>query len=244
MDYNAMVEEIISEMQKEAVEKYRKNFVGFVKTQYKILGVPTAGHIQMRKRFHAKYPDLSIEDRIKLAKILMKSDILEVKGFAYHLIVSHPEGVTKTMPKDFNWLAEGLDNWVSVDTLGYHITGQAWKEGLLTDEMVKSWQKLDNPWMRRLALVSTVPLNREKPGDTKRTLAICTKAVDDHHDAVVKGLSWALRELGKLNPKATGDFIDKYSDRLAARVKREVKNKLTTGLKNPKKKKEILRKAR
>jgi len=235
MDFTALADEVVQEMKKEAVEKYRKNLEGFVKTQYKILGVPTAGHIQMRKRFHAKYPDLSVVDRIKLAKILMKSDMLEARGFAYHLIVSHPEGIARTMPQDLEWLSEGLDNWVSVDTLGYHITGQAWKDGLLTDEMVGSWQKSDSPWMRRLALVSTVPLNREKPGDTNRTLAICREAVDDHHDAVVKGLSWALRELVKVNPKAVEEFLEKYQDRLAARVKREVRNKLTTGLKNPKK---------
>jgi hypothetical protein len=49
-------------------------------------------------------------------------------------------------------------------------------------------------------------------------------------------MSWALRELVVHDPDAVWAFLDKYGDRLAAQAKREVRNKLTTGLKNPRKK--------
>jgi hypothetical protein len=51
---------------------------------------------------------------------------------------------------------------------------------------------------------------------------------------VIKALSWALRELVPWDPDATRRFLADYEDTLAARVKREVRNKLNTGLKNPK----------
>jgi 3-methyladenine DNA glycosylase AlkD len=60
--------------------------------------------------------------------------------------------------------------------------------------------------------------------------------VDDPDDMVVKALSWALRELVVHDPEAVCGFLEEHEDRLAARVKREVRNKLTTGLKNPKRK--------
>jgi hypothetical protein len=53
---------------------------------------------------------------------------------------------------------------------------------------------------------------------------------------VVKALSWALRKLVPYDPKAVREFLATYDERLAARVKREVRNKLTTGLKNPRRK--------
>jgi 3-methyladenine DNA glycosylase AlkD len=56
--------------------------------------------------------------------------------------------------------------------------------------------------------------------------------VDDHDDIVAKAISWALRELIVHDPAAVRDFLERYADQLAARVKREVKNKLETGLKN------------
>jgi 3-methyladenine DNA glycosylase AlkD len=53
---------------------------------------------------------------------------------------------------------------------------------------------------------------------------------------VVKALSWALRELVVHDPDAVRAFLSEHEDVLAARVKREVRNKLTTGLKNPRRK--------
>ena len=50
---------------------------------------------------------------------------------------------------------------------------------------------------------------------------------------VIKAMSWALRELIVHDPKAVRKFLDEHYQVLAARVKREVKNKLRTGLKNP-----------
>ena len=50
---------------------------------------------------------------------------------------------------------------------------------------------------------------------------------------VVKGMSWALRELAKRDPTAVTDFIRDEGAELAPRIRREVTNKLTTGLKAP-----------
>ncbi len=50
---------------------------------------------------------------------------------------------------------------------------------------------------------------------------------------VVKALSWALRELISYDPTALERFLERHTERIAARVRREVGNKLNTGLKNP-----------
>ncbi len=60
--------------------------------------------------------------------------------------------------------------------------------------------------------------------------------VADRDDMVVKAVSWALREVGRQNLLAASKFVDAHTDVLAPRVLREVKNKLQTGLKNPRKK--------
>jgi len=53
---------------------------------------------------------------------------------------------------------------------------------------------------------------------------------------VVKAMSWALRELSKRDAQAVSGFVAEYEDSLAPRVLREVRNKLSSGLKNPRKK--------
>ena len=55
---------------------------------------------------------------------------------------------------------------------------------------------------------------------------------------VVKALSWALRELGKKHPEKARKFLADHRRDLAARVIREVENKLTTGLKNPRRRRQ------
>lgn len=52
-------------------------------------------------------------------------------------------------------------------------------------------------------------------------------------DKVIKALSWAVRALVVHDSEALRAFLSEDEDVLAARVKREVRNKLTTGLKNP-----------
>ena len=42
-----------------------------------------------------------------------------------------------------------------------------------------------------------------------------------------------MRELVVYNARAVQEFLDEHDQVLATRVKREVKNKLRTGLKNP-----------
>lgn len=49
---------------------------------------------------------------------------------------------------------------------------------------------------------------------------------------IVKALSWAMRELSKHDKPVVGNFMEKYNDVLAGRVRREVNTKLKTGRKN------------
>ena len=94
--------------------------------------------------------------------------------------------------------------------------------------------KSDDFWIRRIAIVATVSLNQKArggKGDVKRTLEICKIAVADHEDMINKALSWALRELTKIDKEPVKEFIEKYKDELHPRVIREVNNKLKTGTK-------------
>ncbi len=62
---------------------------------------------------------------------------------------------------------------------------------------------------------------------------VCEALVSDRDDMVVKGMSWALRDLLKRNRQAVEQFLEEHESELASLVKREVRCKLTTGRKNP-----------
>jgi 3-methyladenine DNA glycosylase AlkD len=138
--------------------------------------------------------------------------------------------------RDLEQLGQGINNWAAVDTFAIYLAGPAWRQGQISDARVKSWARSNDRWWRRAALVATVPLNnktRGGKGDPGRTLAICRMLVADKDDMVVKALSWALRELAKREPSAVEVFLAEYEETVMPRVLREVRNKLKTGLKNP-----------
>ena len=93
-------------------------------------------------------------------------------------------------------------------------------------------------------MVATVALNskaRGGVGDTARTLGVCRAVLADRDDMVVKALSWTLRELAKRDHRAVEQFLKAHDGRMAPRVRREVGNKLRTGLKNPRTRRKITR---
>jgi len=121
-----------------------------------------------------------------------------------------------------------------VDCFGCYLSGPAWREGLLTISVIQGWAKSKDRWWRRAALVSTIALSRRAAiGDSAMTVGVCASLASDPDDMVVKALSWALRELAKKHPAEVRRFLEHHQHALAARVKREVQNKIATGLKNP-----------
>jgi 3-methyladenine DNA glycosylase AlkD len=175
---------------------------------------------------------------VETAQHLMRSGSDFAPRFvAYELLNFHKPALASLNAKDLAALGEGMAAWEDVDTFACYVAGPAWRERQISDALVARWAVSPDRWWRRTALVCTVALNnkaRGGRGDLERTLAVCALLVDDRDDMVVKAMSWALRELSKREPQSVRDFVAQYQDRLAARVKREVHTKLTTGVKNPK----------
>lgn len=156
---------------------------------------------------------------------------------AYELINQHPEALSELSMRDVRRLGAPISSWGTVDAFGVDVTGPAWRLGVISDSDVLAWTASPDRWWRRTALVSTVALNtrsRGGTGDVERTLAVCTRLIRDRDDMVVKAMSWSLRSLIHWAPEAVRRFLSQHEDEIAARIKREVTNKLETGLKDPK----------
>ena len=160
------------------------------------------------------------------------------RWLACELVANHPGAFAGLNRKTVEQLGEGIASWYDTDGFGIIIAGTAWRAGLLPDEAVAEWAGSKDMWWRRNALVTTVPLNvaATGKGDAARTLAICRLLLDDRDDMVVKAMSWALRALSVRDPSAAERFLVENEHRLAPRVKRELRHKLATGVKNPRRK--------
>jgi 3-methyladenine DNA glycosylase AlkD len=170
---------------------------------------------------------------------LLAKNLCKEEGFrwiAYELIRGHLAAFESLGPAELEELGRGINSWWTVDAFARTLSGPAWLHRQVSDTLILKWARSSDRWWRRAAVVSTVALNMRSQGghgDVLRTLQICRMLAGDQDDMVAKALSWALRELVVHDPGAVREFLDEHDGEIPALVKREVKNKLRTGLKNP-----------
>jgi len=197
----------------------------------------TPGERAVCRKYSQRLKQAQPEFVLDLARELIQT--YGYRGLAYELIQSHRAAFRSVGEAALEELGRGINSWWSVDSFARTLAGPAWLNGQVSDRLIHRWAHAEDRWWRRAALVSTVALNVRSHGgmgDVPRTLAVCRLLVDDHDDMVAKAMSWALRELVVHDPDAVREFLSEHEQALAARVKREVRNKLATGLKNPQRK--------
>lgn len=175
---------------------------------------------------------------LNLSRELIKKQ--DQRWLAYEIIRNHQATFHKIGKVELEELGQGINSWDTTDAFARILAGPAWLNGQVTDNLIHKWADSEDLWWRRAALVSTVALNKRSQGgkgDVARTLAVCGLLISDHEDMVAKAMSWALRELVVHDPETVNEFLTEHEAELPARVKREVRNKLKTGLKYPKRKK-------
>jgi len=186
--------------------------------------VPTLRAI--RRRWSKKWAGLEPAFVIEGARAL--AGHREYRWIAFELVRFHRAGFASLSDETVSGFAQGLDSWESVDAFGRTLTGPAWAAGSISDALVGGWARSSDRWLRRAALVTAIEI-----GSDDRAIALCRHLAADRDDMVEKALSWTLRELVKRDRDAARSFLDENAGRLGARVRREVGNKLRTGLKNP-----------
>ena len=235
MDTIELAKFILKDLERYANPERKKKISTDHPTSMQVLGLKVPDQRKIINEWRKKLSHFSEEEWIDLALKLVGLDILECQQVAFEFIWKNKKALQAISPEQIFALGRTLDNWVSVDMYCLSITGYCWRTGKLVDETIVQWAKNENRWIRRTALVSTVPLNlrsRGGTGDVERTLLICRLLVSDFDDMIVKAMSWALRELSKSDKQAVVRFMEENNSQLHPRVTREVQTKLTTGKKN------------
>jgi 3-methyladenine DNA glycosylase AlkD len=225
---------------RESLEEFADNKrIEFAKKSYPtkmhIIGVTVPNLKIALKELSKQTKPFKNQEKLDLIRQLVDENVFELQQIAFEYLQTE-KNLYKSLTEDYiESIEKNLDNWLSVDYFGAIVVGCAWRENLISTEKVKRYLSSDNFWIRRIAIVATVSLNQKARGglgDSKRTLEICRLVVDDHKEMIIKALSWALRELTKIDKESVIEFVDKYKNSLHKKVLREVNSKLETGLKN------------
>jgi 3-methyladenine DNA glycosylase AlkD len=147
------------------------------------LGVPV-GKIQLVAK--------SLGRDHELAGALWKTGIYEAR-----LLVAFIGDPARLTPAEMERWCRDFDNWGVVDTLCFKLFDQsphAWKK-------VEPWTKLPDEFGRRAGyvLIACLAAHNESAGDEKflRLLSLIERGAADERNFVKKGVSWALRMVGR-----------------------------------------------
>jgi len=201
-----------------------------------LAGRPTREIRAMRREFSKRLKSAPPSEVMCIAAKLLETPSGVYRFVAYELVHHHKAALSQLSAKDLEELGRGISSWDQTDTFGIYLAGPVWQGRQVADAVIHKWARSNDRWWRRAALVATVPLNSKSwggRGDVRRTLSVCRMLEIDRDPMVVKALSWALRVLAKVEPRAVQRYVTERGDALPALVRREVRNKLTTGLKNP-----------
>lgn len=235
MNINRTADEVIARLREHTNVERQNATQNYFPSVQENLGVYAADIRRIVRDLRKRTKDENAETVFKLTVAIIKRNTLEGRQAAFEIFAGHKAAMASLNLKRLETLGRGIDNWASVDGFACGLSGIAWRKGQITDADIKRWARSNDPWWRRAAVVSTVPLNlasRGGSGDSKRTIMLCGMAVGDDHVMVHKALSWALRSLVDIDRKAVSDFLKRHEAKLPALVKREVTRKLTTGKKN------------
>lgn len=213
----------IEELQALANPNKAADMAKYHKVTREYLGVANPDIDVLCKKWRA---DSDLEGRIKIAIELWNSDIHEARVAATKLLTQ-----ARIRPDDAVWneilrWVPQLDSWAIAD----HVCS-AGSRRLMADpsrlDTVENWTKDENMWVRRAALVMTLPWTKQNfPSDQdrairERILGWAAGYTEDHEWFIQKSIGWWLRSLSRHDPDRVRLFIADHGDKMKPFAVRE-----------------------
>ncbi len=180
------VREILAWLNRKGTRKNREGMARYAIVADKVYGVSVADIRTLGKKTGRSHA---------LALALWKTGWYEARMLT--AFVDEPARVTSAQMD--RW-ARDFDNWAICDTLCFHLfdkTPHAWKK-------VKAWSRRREEFVKRagFALLASIALHDKQAPDAPflRALKLIERAATDERNFVKKGVSWALRLIGRRNP--------------------------------------------
>ena len=176
--------------------------------------------------------ELSVEDRVAVARGLWQTDVYEARLAAAKLLTQ-----ARIRPDDAVWdliqsWVPDFDSWALAD----HVCMAGQKRVVAVPErldQVAQWTTSDHMWTRRAALVITLPWtkqNHPKPAELMardRVLEWAAAYVPDRDWFIQKAIAWWLRELSKHDADRVRGFLDRHGADMKAFARKEAGKYLT-----------------
>jgi 3-methyladenine DNA glycosylase AlkD len=162
------------------------------------------------KAISKELKNLDFYSALNLFDDLWNSESHEEMWLALSLLSHY---VKKNSLEVWEFMMKRLDKaktWDLTDEISSHILGPILAERIDLMNEIKKLSESKNSWLRRIGIVSNLPLI--KKNKIELTIRLAEKLVYDEDMYVQKGAGWMLREVGKKNRTALRDFVMMHLD--------------------------------
>ena len=195
------VQAVLAWLERRGSKRNRDGMARYAIVADKVFGVSVGTLRQLARRLGRSHP---------LALALWQSGWYEARMLA--AFVDEPARVT---PAQMDRWCRDFDNWAICDTVCFHLfdrTPHAWRK-------VAQWSSSREEFVKRaaFALLASLALHDKGAADGPflRVLPLVERAAPDERNFVKKGVSWALRSIGRRNAALNAAAI-KVARRLEA----------------------------
>jgi 3-methyladenine DNA glycosylase AlkD len=180
------VQSALASLEKMSTRRDRDNLTRFGIVARKAFGVSVSNIQVLAKRLGRNH---------ELAAALWDTGWYEAR-----MLTSFVDDPARVTPAQMNRWSRDFDNWGICDTVCFHLfdkTPHAWGK-------VDEWGDSRHEFIKRaaFALLASLALHDKRAGDESfvRCLPLIERAAGDERNFVKKGVSWALRLIGRRNP--------------------------------------------
>jgi 3-methyladenine DNA glycosylase AlkD len=193
------------------------------------LGIPNAEVHELAREWRKT---LSVAERVALAASLWDENIFESRLAAASLLTQariHDDEAL-VWAELMRWVPI-FDSWALADHACSAISRRLVAHPDRLDE-VEAWTKDESMWVRRAALVSTLPWTKQNHPTAAeqavrvRVLGWAAGYVADKNAFIQKAVSWWLRELSKHDDAPVRAFLEEYSPAMSAFARNDAKRHL------------------
>jgi 3-methyladenine DNA glycosylase AlkD len=237
MDVSAERQRLLEEIRELAEPEHQAGMMRVTSTRFKVYGVRVPELRKIARTWQRDHKKIDRAGLLALLDALWDGESREEQLLVIYLLGLYKRWIPDLTRAQFDRWRHDVDNWEVSDGLAQWILA-SWILADPDTRLSYLWDLIDDEdvWSRRLALVTTVGLNRGRKDVAfpNLSLALVDRVKAERHPMLTKAVSWALRGLIKTHPERVAAYLEENRTTLAAHAVREVTNKLRTGLKSGK----------
>jgi 3-methyladenine DNA glycosylase AlkD len=200
-----MASVIKKQLQKLSDKQFAEDIKKYIKSPYEFYGIRVPEIRTLAKRLHEEH---NLKSFYRVFNRLWNSGYHEEMSLALYTLQLYEDNFDIKTWKFLKPKLKDIKSWDQIDAVSTFIIGKILiKFPELEKEIIKLSES-NNFWIRRIAIVSTLPLI--KKGNLNLTLKLAEKYVKDKEPYIQKATGWMLREAAKQKPEIIKKFVLKH----------------------------------